>query len=219
MSRDVVCHRGRSEPVLDRIRFGPRTLLVVEKLSSVRGRSTAPSTRRAAGSSGSRTCRSAATASSISALGRVTENDPHFLFPCRLRAARMGMTWGLGIGLGTDRQGLSMATSDECDAVASAAESSVLITADEMAGLLDLSARTLWRLVELEGVRRPGQGRREHPVAAVGGGGRGRRGMPRACEAVKGGTDQDHDQVRWPSRSTTTPEPREVGPGARRGWP
>jgi serine/threonine protein kinase len=79
MSREVVRHRGRSEPVLDRIRFGPRTLLVVEKLSSVR------EVYRAVDSSSGREMRlthlpfSRDGEQHLRALGRVTENDPHFL--------------------------------------------------------------------------------------------------------------------------------------------
>jgi serine/threonine protein kinase len=80
MSRDVVRHRGRSEPVLDRIRFGPRTLLVLEKLSVSR------EVYRVFDPAGGRDMRRVtvlpagrAAEQHLRALKRVTENDPHHL--------------------------------------------------------------------------------------------------------------------------------------------
>src|SRR5262249_47380910 len=80
MSRDVVRHRGRSEPVLDRTRFGPRTLLVLEKLSGLR------EVYRVFDPAGGREMRrlsvlppGRAAEQQLRALKRVTENDPHHL--------------------------------------------------------------------------------------------------------------------------------------------
>ena len=80
MSRDVVRHRGRSEPVLDRVRFGPRTLLVIERLSASR------EVYRVFDAAGARDMRrltilpmGRAAEQHLRALNRVTENDPHHL--------------------------------------------------------------------------------------------------------------------------------------------
>jgi serine/threonine protein kinase len=80
MSRDVVRHRGRSEPVLDRVRFGPRALLVLERLSASReiyrvfDPAGGPEMRRLTALPSDR-----AGEQHLRALKRVTENDPHHL--------------------------------------------------------------------------------------------------------------------------------------------
>jgi serine/threonine protein kinase len=86
MGRDVVHHRGRHEPVQERIRFGARTLLVLERLSASR------EVYRVFDPAGGREMRRLTSFASdrageqhLRALKRVTENDPHHLPILELR--------------------------------------------------------------------------------------------------------------------------------------